>query len=182
MKTPHYIILAIIILLSGWIGYLLKTCPDEYPPEFIYIQDTRKVDSLTKIINQGKADLIVYRDSTKNLKSALSQARKNTKVVIEQSPCPEVMDVVAVSDSICDAVIEFQGNQLSIASMIISAQDSVISDAIDLHRKDSADVTNVMNLNLKLEKKVKRKNTWLKCGAAVFAAELIRQGIKTFAK
>lgn len=161
MKSYHYIILIILLALAGWVGYLLKTCPDEYPPEFVYIQDAKKSDSLKLVIIQHEKELLLIHDTVINLKVNLETARAKVKKVFLDSPCPEVELFVAESDSACDEVIRAQGSELAISSIIIAAQDSVIELGIDLHRKDSSEVVRTKIDLFKAKEKVRRKNTWI---------------------
>lgn len=161
MKSYHYIILIILLALAGWVGYLLKTCPDEYPPEFVYIQDTKKSDSLKLVIVQQEKELALVHDTVINLKVNLESARSRVKKVFLDNPCPEAEIFVAESDSACDEVIRAQGSEIAISSIIIAAQDSVIELGIDLHRKDSNEVVRTKIDLFKAKEKVKRKNTWI---------------------
>ena len=161
MKSHHYIILAILLILAGWIGYLLKDCGDETPPQTTYIQDTRKIDSLGLIIKSQKKDLVIYHDSTTTLKGQLAGSRERVKKVFIDSPCPEVEAVVIASDSACDAVIEAQGKELVLSGEIITTQDSLIKEGVNLRLRDSTEIISKEIQLFKAQKKIKRKNTWL---------------------
>ena len=170
-KTVVIILFILALLLSGWIGSLLKICPLESAPEYIYIQDTKAKDSLTAMVKTYKSDLDAREDTIKTLKGQLLSKRAKRKKVIEQvGPSEEIADVVSESDSACDAVIQAQEKQIQDAGDIIHYQDTLLLMSEKQHSKDSSDVVAV---NLKLEKskkKLKRKNTWIKgLGIAVLA-------------